>query len=801
MNISTQLSNIATRTRTWRALPPQKVSSKVKDTAEWRESNVDAIIGMSQARGDNGRSPRYNKQVNYDLVNGKFKQTDFEHVLDPYGATDQRFTQYATKMQNYNVIRPKLETLKGEEMKMGLNFRAVAINGEAVIQKNKERQAVVTQAIMQRAMAMVNGEVDENGQPIAPDPAQIGASFKTEYAHPTEIATNQLLSFLIKQDQLRSKFSRGWEHALISAEEIYYIGEVDRHPSVRACNPLNVSFDREVENPYVHKSDWAMEERWMPAGAVIDLYGDEMSDELIQMIDNGELGGTSVMSNGMSRDFAYDFNGGMRIDHGMIQNTSHVYVAHCTWRSFVKEGRFSFLDPRTNKMQSITVDDKFKIPEELKGNSTIEWYWKTQIWEGTRIGHKHYVKLRPLPNQTGNLPYVGYIYNNLNSIATSLVDMIKPHQYTYIIVWWRLEQEIAKAKGKKFIMDIAQVPKSQGWTIEEWFYYFDNLGVAWINSKEEGAKGDAANFNGFTAVDMSLSKIVGEYMQILQKLEEQIDNISGVSKQREGTIGASETATGAQRAIIQSTNSTKPLFYYHDLVRQTVLQELIEKAKIVYLDGREIEFLVDEKTTETIRIDAGMLNGTDLGVFITDSFEDNENIQKLESYLQVALQQDKANLSDVISILGSKSMSAIKDTIVAGERDKVQRDQQAAQSQQEAEAKMEQMRMENQQYERDFRKYDVDLRSNTAIEVAEINARSRQNSDSSTESSEPDILGERKLSLEERKQSHAESVKSAELRLKSGELGLKSATVQETRRSNLAEEEIRRKSKNATKPK
>ena len=68
-------------------------------------------------------------------------------------------------------------------------------------------------------------------------------------------------------------------------------------------------------------------------------------------------------------------------------------------------------------------------------------------------------------------------------------------------------------------------------------------------------------------------------MGILNKLEEQVEKITGVSPQRAGDIGASETATGAQRAIIQSTNNTKPLFFYHDMVRETVLQELIEMAK------------------------------------------------------------------------------------------------------------------------------------------------------------------------------------------------------------------------------
>jgi hypothetical protein len=753
---------------------------------------------MAQSGEGLGRSSKYNKQVNYDILNSRFKQSDFMHVLNPYGMEDAKFTGSATKMQNYNIVRQAFETLKGEEMKLGMTFRAVAVNGEAVNQKNAERQAAIIEAIKARAMAIAQGQIDpETGEPIAPDPEQVGNAFKTEYAHPTEIASNQLLKFLTKQDLLQMKFSKGWEHALVSAEEIYYLGVKRGHPSARVCNPLNVSFDRETDNPFIHQADWAMEERWMPKGSVIDLYGESMSDELVDKIDRGELGGAILNNNGMQQYFAYDFNGGMRQDNGNMNNTSHVYVANCAWRSYRKKGKLSYLDPRTGMVENTIVDETFKLTPEMKETgAVIDWFWETEIWEGTRIGNDNYIDVRPLENQTGNLPYVGYIYNNVNSQATSLVDMVKAHQYTYIIVWYRLEQELAKAKGKKFIMDIAQVPKSKGWTIDQWMYYFDNLGVAWINSMEEGRKNDptsVSKFNQFNAIDMSLSQVVQQYMLILQKLEDQVEKITGVSAQRAGDIASNETATGAQRAIIQSTNNTKPLFFYHDLVRETVLQEMLELCKVAYADGTQIEFVVDEKTVETIKIDAGMLNGTDLGVFMSNSFEDAENMQKLERYLDVALQTDKANLSDVITVLGSKSLSLIKDTIVAGEREKANRESEAAQAQAENQKQLEQMRIdaEDKKYEFDYYKVDKDYQK--AIDVALINQEGRmQDNVEEVVVEEPDIIAERKMSLDERKAAVDERVKAKELQLKE-------RVMQETERSNKAKETIARRRPNASK--
>ena len=770
------------KSRIWAVLPPQKVSSTVKNTNEWKESNINAIISMAGSESGPNRQSRFNKQVNYDIVNSRFKKEDFLHVLNPLGISDPKFSGSPTKMQFYNLVRQPIETLKGEEMKLGMNFRAVAVNGEAVLEKNAERQKRITDAINARVQAIVEENIDpETGQPMAPDPSQVAQQFKTEYAHPTEIACNKLLKFLLKHDMLQMKFSKGWEHALVSSEEIYYRGVVKGHPSLRVCNPLNVSFDLESDDPFIHHGDWAMEERWMPRGAVIDLYGDYLTDKDIERLDNGEVGGISLANNGMQPGFAYDINGGMSLNSGPTTNTSHVYVANCAWRSWIKRGKLSFIDPRTGQIESTIVDDTFKMPTELKDmGAMIHWFWETEIWEGTLIGDNIYVNVRPLENQTGNLPYIGYIYNNLNSVATSIVDMIKPHQYTYIIVWYRLEQELAKAKGKKFVMDLAQLPKSKGWTVDQWMYYFDNLGVAWVNSMEEGRAGDPnsiSKFNQFTSIDMTLSQAVGQYMTILDKIEKQVERITGVTPQRAGDISPSETATGAQRAIIQSTTNTKPLFFYHDIVREMALQELLELCKVTYIDGAEIEFALDEKTVETIKIDAGMLNSSDLSVFLSNSFEDAENIQKLESYLQVALQYDKTSLSDIVSVLGSKSMSEIKDAIVSGERSKIARDQEAAQANNES-----QMQLQQTQNEAQERKYEVELakeeiRANSTIEAAIISAESRSN-DGKVEG------------IEERKQQLAERKVALEEKVKTADIGIKSDTLRETVRSNKAKEAI-----------
>lgn len=679
-----------------------------------------AIKSMSTVTDDMGRSSRENKEVNYDLVNSIFRENDFDYVLNPYGFDMNKFGGTPTKMQNYNIIRSRLETLRGEEMNTPLSFFVYAIAGEAVSAKKqmrkdvlrdlmkahiraefgidkqaKELEGAITDLTSRMETVQDQQQLQELQQQLnqiqqqrqnMPDIQTEMTEFNSKYVDPTEQTNNKILHFLKRNDQLALKFNQGWFHALVSAEEIYYTGIRQGHPSARACNPLQIDYDKGANTTFIHEGNWVKEEYWLPIGECISEYGDALTDTQVKKISTGQAGHT-YMANGMQQGFVYSYSGGQRRSYRAQGVASHVYIMKGAWRGFAKVGILRYKDQRSGKWEEVEVDDTFKMTPELEAlGAQVEWKWDDEIWEGTMIGDDIFVNGRPRANQTHNLPYIGYIYNNVNSIATSLVDLVKAHQYTYIIVWWRLEQELAKAKGKKFIMDFAQLPKSMGWDVDKWMYYFDNMGVIWINSREEGRKGDpssVAQFNQFNSIDMALSQVVPQYMEVLNKLEALVEDIMGVSPQRMGNIKPSETATGAQTAVSRSTNVTRPWFYFHDLCKEAVLTELLELAKIAYIDGAEMELVLTEKEVQSLIIDGDKLNGSQMGVFVTDSYEDRQNRDKMEALLTMAVQQGKASLTEVAKVLKSDSMNYALSALEEGERKKAESDQAAAKMQQD----------------------------------------------------------------------------------------------------------------------
>ncbi len=758
-------------------LPPQQLSSKAK-TQEWMENCVDAVISMSGSLGNNGRTSKQTKQVNYDLYNSKFNEQDFEYVMDPYGI-GTKFGDTPVKMQGYNIIRSKIELLKGEEIRRPFKFLVRGVGGNVVTTRQEAKKKMLLEFVISKLFPQ-GAPQDEQGTPMYPE--QIQKYMDTQWVDPREQTANQLLDYLVKKEDIERKFNAGWEHALIVAEEVYHIGIVNGEPTMRVVNPLDFEYDRDSDSPYIADAQWMREERYLSPGAVIDSYGEYLSEAQVKLIDeHGTFGGMSNLGQLPGYGYRRDMMNGTEFSRAARTGYS-IYVANVCWSSLRKVGILSYIDDQGEKVTEVVGDD-FE-DETLPAQATITWRWIREWWEGTRIGEDMYVNIHPVNNQPRSLvdlstskpPYVGMVYNATNTQATSLVDLIKAHQYTYRIVWYRLETELAKAKGKKLIMDIAQLPQSNGWSMDQWIYYFENLGVVFINSKEPGHNNPDMihQFNQFKEIDMSLSQVVGQYMEILNKLEEQVATITGVSAQREGQVMASETATGTERATTQSSYITETWFYHHNEVKKQLLTQLLETAKLAYSDGRRLSYIVDEVYTAMVQMEEDMLLDSDYGVFVSNSSTDQLYKEKLEQLAGLALQQDKASLADIIRIYRAKSINEIESLIVKAEEARTQSAQQESEAARQSQERIEAQKIEWER-EKLSREEQMNQMDNEAkIQVATISALKGKDGPSDMDGNGiPDPIEQGKLSLEQLKASFDSAAKGRELDHKSQELEFK----------------------------
>ena len=674
-------------------IPQQKLSIKKKNDS-WREANIDAIDGIATSMSWDGRSSKARKQVNYDLMNSKIDPQDYTYVMDPVGIGD-KYGATPAKLRCMNVVRQKIEKLKGDEIERPFDFSIMAVNGGGVSDRAEKKMKVLhdTMKYLVRKEAGLTDEKEDSENFQSLEEAE--ASTNT-YADVRERYASAIVKNGLEDQRLEFKFSEGFEHGLVVGEEIYYVGIVANEPVVRTVNPLYFEWEKGPETSSIQDAGWCREERFMSVSEIIDEFGDFLSEKQVKDLDEGTRN-LGMNRNTMLPGYAYDKSTlndyEQNSSYDARSRTSFIRVVTCVWKSMKKVGFHQFLD-EDGQPQETMVDETFELAEEQIANGdTIEWQWINEVWKGTKLGDDVYLDINPMDNQMRTmdnpseckLPYVGMTYNNMNSQTTSLLDLMKPHQYLYNIVWYRIEDEIAKAKGKKVVMDLAQLPTDY-MNMEQWMYYFDNLGIMYINSFQEGKAGTRSQgmmpqFNQFTELDLTLSQTINQYMMILGKLEQLIDTISGIPRQAEGDINQYETATGIQQSLINSSAITQYYFYRHDEIKREVLRQYIETSKYAYLGGKKIHYITDDMERMVVELDGELFADSDYNVFPTNANKDKMLKMKIEQLAPAAMQQDKANLSDLVKLFKTNSMAEFEAQLIKGEQEKIMRDQQAQESQ------------------------------------------------------------------------------------------------------------------------
>lgn len=255
-------------------------------------------------------------------------------------------------------------------------------------------------------------------------------------------------------------------------------------------NPMYFSFDRSPDLEFIEDGAWCCRKMRMPITEVYDRYYDKLSEkdlkkleDMVSAVPGRNMGEKDPVDNfqGIRLHFydnpIYDANG-----RGCIN------VWHSCWKSFKKIYYVTVLD-EAGQQQVEMVDETYKpVGTEV----SIEPDWIVEVWEGYRAGDDMYFGIQPIEYQhisidnpnSQKLPYCGAVYSATNSKPRSLVSILKPLQYMYIVLWYRLELAIARDKGKVITMDITQIPKSMGITPERWLHYLSSVGVNFVNPYE-----------------------------------------------------------------------------------------------------------------------------------------------------------------------------------------------------------------------------------------------------------------------------------------------------------------------------
>ena len=719
-----------------------------KKTQDWKEACVDYIAGHSQgsSRDGNNRSRKEEMQTYYDLYNSIYSEKDLKYVTNPFKQQDG----FPAMAQDYNIIKPKIDLLLGEETKRPFNFRVVHTSDIATSEIQDKAKQMIVDYIQATIMSKLGPEEQaryqealQSGEIMTPE--QIQKYISKDYKDIAEITAYHSLNYLKNKLNITHEFFKGWKDALIGGEEIYYVGIVNGEPCLQRINPIYFDYDSDTSDlEFIHEAQWCCYEMIMSLTEVYDRLYDKMSEkqlnELLDMMDDRSKGGVTPEVRKTSLDYphikTHSING---FSSNPFEEADNIHVWHCCWKSLKKIGFVNIINPETGMPEEYQVDETYK---ETGNELDVEWKWIIEVWEGYRIGQDLYVGIQPVEYQhisadnpnAQRLPYTGVIYNNTNSRPRSLVSMMKPLQYMYIVLWYRLELAMARDKGKVVNMDITQIPKSMNIDVAKWMHYLSALGVNFVNPYEEGwdipgrEGGKPSQFNQISALDLTMANTIDQYINLMDKIESMLSEISGVSKQREGSISSNELVGNVERSVVQSAHITEPWFWVHNQVKKECLTMLLDTAKHAWKDYKtSIQYVLDDATRAFLTLSDDFFY-EDMDIFVEDTTKNQQQIEALKNLMQPAM-QNGASLLDIAEIITMDNVTMIRSKLEEIEQKRMEQQQAMEQAQAEREQQMAQIQNEIKEEElmlkeaeMDLKKYEIDSNNATKITVAQLNA-------------------------------------------------------------------------------
>ena len=782
--------------------PDQFKTEKEKQDESWIKNTMDYFANKSYAEYVKNRDTFVK---NYDLVKGILRMEDFyqEPVVSSFTQTLEANLNLPSYVKMYSIITTPLNELVGEISKRPDAFRVKAFDDDSQAEELEFKTGILQEYVINQAKQKILNQAQLNGQELEEEEVQQMTmdQVKDELDSYTSIAekwANHILTCQKAEFNLKEKSEDAFRDMLISAREFYHIYEDNSKLgfNIEVANPKNTWFLTTPDRKYVSDPTGRAQGAYaagivqvMELSEIIEAIPDLTKEEIDHLRSSlQDYGLINVRESNLGNPDAtpgidsvqYDTydplvlqtrmiiesemkenDDGLKDFLGLTSNVSSFgykyVVVRAYWISKKKIGKLIYLDEMGNE-QSMLVDENYKsktIPTEI----SLEWGWINQWYQGIKIGPDIY-HIKPY-KLLSYCPIIGLVHEVKNTEAKSLVDLMKPFQVLYNVCMNQLYTLLEKEVGKVYLTSIRHIPVPKDGDAQDaldiWELEARNRGVVFIDDSPENLK-SPSSFNQFRDIDLTRTQEIQSRYTLAMQLKQECWELVGMSKQRMGSISASESATGTNTAITQSYSQTEPLFVAHEYVLGQLYQAIIDAA--LYVESSKpqstLSYITSDGESAFVQVNGTDLRFRDLKVFLTNRPEDQKMFNELRGLSQAVI-QNGGSLHDIIELYSTDSVRKMKKVFksLKDKQDAMQQqqlDMQQQQMEQQREQTMAQIQQAQEAQEKQLAHddYQKELDRINKKEIALIAAESKSGPLSDVDASgTPDVLEINRLAFEQ----------------------------------------------------
>jgi hypothetical protein len=730
--------------------PDQFKTDKEKQDESWIKNTMDYFANKAYAEYVKNRDTFVK---NYDLVKGILRMEDFYQEPQVRSFTDVLTSdlQLPAYVKMYSIITTPLNELVGEISKRPDAFRVKAFDDDSQSEELEFKTKILQDYVISQTKQKIQEQAAINGEEISDEDLQKTTMEEVQdeldsYTSVAEKWANHILTAQKAEFVLKEKSEDAFRDMLISSREFYHIYEDNSKTgfNVEVANPKNTWFLTTPDRKYISDPTGRAQGAYaagivqvMELSEIIETFPDLTKEEIDHLrsslqdyglinVRESNLGNPNAIPGTDSVQYdTYDplvlqtrmiiesemkeNNDGLQDFLGLTSNVSSFGYKYVTvrayWISKKKIGKLIYTDEMDNE-QSMLVDENYKsgtIPTQI----SLEWGWINQWYQGVKIGPDIY-NIKPF-KLLNYCPIIGLVHEVKNTEAKSLVDLMKPFQVLYNVCMNQLYKLLEKEVGKVYLTSIRHVPVPKDGDAQDaldvWEMEARNRGVVFIDDSPENLKGQSS-FNQFRDIDLTRTQEIQSRYTLAMQLKQECWELIGMSKQRLGSISASESATGTNTAITQSYSQTEPLFVAHEYILGQLYQGIIDAA--LYVESSKpqstISYVTSEGESAFVQVNGSELKFRDLKVFLTNRPEDKKMFDEIRGLSQAVL-QNGGSLHDIIELYSTNSVRQMKKVFktLKNRQDQLadqkmqQQQQQLDQQQQQAQAALQQAQEQHEQ--------------------------------------------------------------------------------------------------------
>ena len=716
--------------------PDQFKTEKEKMEPGWQKNTMDYFANRAYAEYVKNRESFVK---NYDLMKGILRSQDFYEEPEVKSFTEmlEKELDLPEYVKHYSIITTPINELIGEMSKRPDTYRIKAFDDDSKSEELSFKTQVLQEYVINQAKAKIIEQLSMAGQEVSDEQVEQMTLEQVKdqldsYTSVAEKWANHTLTCIKADFNLKEKSEEAFRDMGITSRQYYHIYEDNSKVgfNIEVENPKNVWYLTTPDRKYISDPTGRVQGAYacgtvkvLELSEIIESIPDITKEEIDHLrtslqdyglinVRESNLGNPSATPGIDSIQYdtydPYILQARVLIESEMKDNsdslkdflglTSNVsafgykyVVVRSYWISKKKIGKLTYEDEMGNE-QTIIVDENYKsgtIPTQI----SLEWGWVNEWWQGIKIGPDIY-HIKPF-KLLDYCPIIGTVYEVKNTEARSLVDLMKPFQVIYNVCMNQLFELLKKEIGNVASINIRRVPRVKDGdeqdAIDLWELDARQRGIMFDDDSPENTKAAVTNQSIAKNVDLTRTNEIQARYNLAVQMKNECWELVGMSKQRMGSISASESATGTNTAIQQSYSQTEPLFVAHEYVLRQLYQAIIDAS--VYIESQKplstLSYITNEGESAFIQVNGNELKMRDLKVFPTNRPEDTQLFNEIRALGQAAM-QNGASLYDIIELYSTKSIRQMKKTF------KELRDRQIAMEQQAQQIEQQKVEQERQ---------------------------------------------------------------------------------------------------------